>query len=563
MVDKRMALAFSLRNNPGVYALLVGSGISREAEVPTGGEVIDDLIEKVAKAEGEEPGSDLWEWYEEKYGEKPRYDELLEKWAPSKEDRQALLKSYFEPTEKEREQGVKTPSKSHESIAWLVKEGYINVIVSTNFDRLLEQALKQKGITPTVISKPSDAEGVAPLAHEDAVVLKINGDYKASKLKNTANELDSYEPEIEGLINQVLDEYGLIVCGWSGGWDSALRDLILSAENRRYSMYWASYSGLTEEAEELVEHREGNVVPIDGADEFFYDLKERVRALEDRGPGAPLSKEIAQSRTKRYLTRKEHKIDLDELIHDETESLRERLADGERFSLRVDRDEKDTEEVLHQYWEETEVLRSVFSACAYWGPEVPNDPDQRICKSLVHLAKMDPDPSPRWSDWQSIPMFPITSLVYSIGVPAVDSGNWDLLYDVLTETDLRPYSSYKSEPLGIVAHPYKVGEERSDLAEVLKDYLRDHLHDSIQVFLPEEYNYDRKFEEISLLTDLVLIDLADKMNNDQIRLSRRQYHNLDIEKTVGIEGGKWEPVQAGFFDGSVDRVEELVDNLRY
>lgn len=563
MVDKRMALTFSIRNNPGVYALLVGSGISREAEVPTGGKVIDDLIEKVAKAEGEEPGSDLWEWYEEKHGEKPRYDELLEKWAPSKEDRQALLKSYFEPTEKEREKGVKTPSKSHESIAWLVKEGYINVIVTTNFDRLLEQALKEKGITPTVISKPSDAEGAAPLAHEDAVVLKINGDYKASKLKNTANELDSYEPEIEGLIEQVLDEYGLIVCGWSGGWDSALRDLILSAKNRRYSMYWASYSGLNEEAEELVEHREGNVVPIDGADEFFYDLKERVRALEDAGQGAPLSKEIAQTRTKRYLTRKEHKIDLEELIHNETESLRERLADGERFSLRIDRDEKDTEEVLHQYWEETEVLRSVFSACAYWGPDVPNNPDQRICRSLVRLAKMDPDPSPKWSDWRSIPMFPITSLVYSIGVPAVDSGNWDLLYDVLTETDIRPYSSYTSEPLGIVAHPYKVGEERSDLAEMLKDYLRDHLHDSLQVFLPGEYNYDRTFEEIDLLADLVLIDLADKRNNDQIRLSGRRYHNLDIEETVGIEGGKWEPVQAGFFDGSVDRVEELVDNFRY
>jgi hypothetical protein len=27
-------------------------------------------------------------------------------------------------------------------------------------------------------------------------------------------------------------------------------------------MYWASYSGLSEEAEELVEHRDGNIVSI-------------------------------------------------------------------------------------------------------------------------------------------------------------------------------------------------------------------------------------------------------------------------------------------------------------
>ena len=60
--------------------------------------------------------------------------------------------------------------------------------MTTNFDRLLEQALKERGVTPTVIAKPSDAEGAAPLAHEEAVILKINGDYKASTLKNTADE---------------------------------------------------------------------------------------------------------------------------------------------------------------------------------------------------------------------------------------------------------------------------------------------------------------------------------------------------------------------------------------
>jgi len=208
----------------------------------------------VAEAQGKDPEPEPEEWYKNEYEDDPRYDDLLEKLGPSKEDRQSLLKSYFEPTEEEREKGIKTPSQAHKSIAWLVKKGYIKVIVTTNFDRLLEQALEEEGVTLTVIAKPSDAKGAAPLAHDEAVILKINGDYKTSTLKNTANELDSYDPDMERLIEQVLDEYGLIVCGWSGGWDSALRDLILSAENRRYSMYWASYSGLDEEAEELLVH---------------------------------------------------------------------------------------------------------------------------------------------------------------------------------------------------------------------------------------------------------------------------------------------------------------------
>jgi len=39
-----MALTFSVRNNPGVYALLIGSGVSRGAEIPTGWDIIQDLI---------------------------------------------------------------------------------------------------------------------------------------------------------------------------------------------------------------------------------------------------------------------------------------------------------------------------------------------------------------------------------------------------------------------------------------------------------------------------------------------------------------------------------------
>jgi hypothetical protein len=42
MVDSEMALTFSIRNNPGVYALLLGSGVSSEAGVPTDWGVLKD-----------------------------------------------------------------------------------------------------------------------------------------------------------------------------------------------------------------------------------------------------------------------------------------------------------------------------------------------------------------------------------------------------------------------------------------------------------------------------------------------------------------------------------------
>ena len=52
MIDPITALAFSVYENKGVYALLLGSGVSRAAYIPTGWEVTLDLIKRVAALEG-------------------------------------------------------------------------------------------------------------------------------------------------------------------------------------------------------------------------------------------------------------------------------------------------------------------------------------------------------------------------------------------------------------------------------------------------------------------------------------------------------------------------------
>src|SRR4051812_17947920 len=48
MVDPLVSLAFAMHSAKGVYAVLLGSGVSRSARIPTGWEVVLDLIGKVA-----------------------------------------------------------------------------------------------------------------------------------------------------------------------------------------------------------------------------------------------------------------------------------------------------------------------------------------------------------------------------------------------------------------------------------------------------------------------------------------------------------------------------------
>ena len=96
MIDPVHALAFSIHSNPGVYALLLGSGVSRASGIPTGWEVTLDLVRKLAAMQGGDPDPAPDVWYREKYGEGPDYSDILEELTKTPPERQQLLRSYWE-----------------------------------------------------------------------------------------------------------------------------------------------------------------------------------------------------------------------------------------------------------------------------------------------------------------------------------------------------------------------------------------------------------------------------------------------------------------------------------
>ena len=215
MIDPQVSLAFALHSNPGAYAALIGSGVFAGAVIPTGWQVVLDLISKLARVLGEDPGDDVSSWYQERFGEEPDYSKLLDTLARSPVERSALLRSYFEPTAEERTRGVKVPGAAHTALAELAATGHVRLFVTTNFDRLIEQALEAAGVNPRVLSTPDSILGSPPLSQAGCTVVKLHGDYLDTRIKNTPAELDSYDESVDALLDRIIEEHGFIVCGWS------------------------------------------------------------------------------------------------------------------------------------------------------------------------------------------------------------------------------------------------------------------------------------------------------------------------------------------------------------
>jgi hypothetical protein len=95
---------------------------------------------------------------------------------------------------------------------------------------------------PKSLHRPEQLASGTPPAHAKATVIKLHGDYADLEQRNTADELAEYPEALAAYLGRVLDEYGLIVSGWSAEWDTALVRALEEMRSRRYPLFWSSLS---------------------------------------------------------------------------------------------------------------------------------------------------------------------------------------------------------------------------------------------------------------------------------------------------------------------------------
>ena len=165
-MDDTLNLAYSIHHNPGVYALLLGSGVSQSVNIPTGWELRNRIIK------------DLEDLGEQEIPENIGLDELLKSVAKTPSERNSIVRKHIEPTDADRGNGEKIPSSAHKAIAQLMKAGAVRLVLTTNFDRLLESALEEINVPFNVISSEAMIHSAVPIQHAQATIIKLHGDYR-------------------------------------------------------------------------------------------------------------------------------------------------------------------------------------------------------------------------------------------------------------------------------------------------------------------------------------------------------------------------------------------------
>ena len=568
MIDTILSLAISMYSNKGIYALLLGSGISRSAGIPTGWEVVLDLVKKLALLKNEDYGSDPATWYNKTFGEEPGYSKLLDALAKSPSERSQLLRDYFEPREEEREQGLKVPTAAHKAIADLVGGGYVRVILTTNFDRLLEQALEAVGVVPTVINTPDAVEGALPLVHTRCSIIKLHGDYLDTRIKNTSDELELYDSRLNTLLDRVFDEYGLIVCGWSAEWDTALRAALERCQSHRFTMYWAAKGEVGEVAKQLITLRSGEIIKILDADTFFSDLAEKVFALEEINRPHPLSAKMAEATVKKYLVDDRYRIRLHDLVMDELNLLDGELSDT-HFPVGVPFTSDELWRRVQRYEALSEMLLAIIITGCYW-----DEKSQQLWAKCLERLSYRPTAISGVPAWIDLRLYPALLLLYGGGIAAIVAGQYDTFATLLTKAMARVES--KDQPLVLAVNAWEVMEQNiaqqlpnmqnqiSPLSDHLYSVLRAHLKE----YLPQDIRYQECFDRFEYLLALVHADLAEKQNNrifgpiGCFGWRGRGAFRLDappimgeIESEIAKAGENWPLLKAELFDTSVERLQ--------
>ncbi|MGE0309807.1 MAG: SIR2 family protein, partial [Acidimicrobiia bacterium] len=469
-----------------------------------------------------------------------------------------------EASEQDRTEGVRGPTRAHHAIARLVARGTVRVVITTNFDRLLEQALQALGIEPIVVASAAAAHGTIPLAHTSCTIIKVHGDYLDPNIKNTVGELKSYDDEMDALLDRAFDEYNVVVCGWSADWDLALRTALSRSASRRYGTYWASRGELGEHARRTAAARESITIPIAGADEFFESLVAKLEALDELAHRGATGVDLVVAQAKRFIPDPASRIRLRDLAMDTVD----RAVKAIDFDGNPPSNDFSTylEAVRRVERESADLVCFLTTLAQFADGSEQVDLTRRM---LTNLAAPTDARLGGLTDWINLRGYPTLLGTYAVGLGSVSDQNWDPLGAALSLQARDPYRDDGALPYAVRYASWRVLSPEavnSGNQPARRTPVSDHLHDYFQALLSSVLRvstdqFAQVFDEWEYLLGVVIRSTYGRAPIGRF-VWRSSFRYDDRFPDAALRASATALTNAGLFDSEPDRVTSVEQEYR-
>src|SRR4051794_9366227 len=142
------------------------------------------------------------------------------------------------------------PSYGHLALATLMREQLTRLVWTTNFDPLVADACAKvynaTGPLTTIALDAPDLAAQLISAERWPIEIKLHGDFRSRRLKNTSDELRHQDAELRRQLADACQRCGMIIAGYSGRDDSimdALEQAVANGTAFPGGLFWLHRSG--------------------------------------------------------------------------------------------------------------------------------------------------------------------------------------------------------------------------------------------------------------------------------------------------------------------------------
>ncbi|WP_339198130.1 SIR2 family protein [Paenibacillus sp. FSL P4-0176] len=229
----------------------LGAGASRSGNIPLTQEIINDILKK-------HPNSPFVKDLDEK---QRTYASLMNCLTPH--ERNELLKGYIDKAK---------INVTHIYLAQLLQEGFVDYILTVNFDNLMLRALAMFNIFPSTYDM-AILKDLTTTTFKEKSVVYLHGQSHGLWLLNTPEEMSKVKTIIPRIFDSIKNERPWIFIGYSG--EDPVFEHIKKLGRFDNSLYWITYNDESPkpQVEKFISDPHTNAFLIKGYDSDSFMLK--------------------------------------------------------------------------------------------------------------------------------------------------------------------------------------------------------------------------------------------------------------------------------------------------